>query len=341
MQLSVIIPTCNRPAALLRQLQSLQAQTRPADELVVVDNAPSVTLRRALATFNATAPHPAYYIPEPCLGLMEARHTGAIVATGDVLVYVDDDQTSVPGHVQAYAEAFAAHPTMAAAGGPVHLDAAVPVPHWLTRVMAPPLRATGMFPPLSLLERGPDFLLEPTGVIFGGNMAIRRAVLFQVGGFNPELIGSRCVGDGETGLNQKLWQIGALIGYVPGALQYHHLPAERLTLDALCQRMRQQGASDAYSAVHPHLPSRLRLLRHLVGMSGRYGRCWLHAWQVRGSTEAHHVRVQLLAACSQAKVGYLARLLWERELRELVQRERWLDVGGSDCASTEPRPGGA
>src|SRR5207249_7611413 len=39
-------------------------------------------------------------------------------------------------------------------------------------------------------------------------MAIRRDVLFQVGGFNPDLVGDFFLGDGATGLNRKLWERG-------------------------------------------------------------------------------------------------------------------------------------
>jgi glucosyl-dolichyl phosphate glucuronosyltransferase len=62
---------------------------------------------------------------------------------------------------------------------------------------------TTMFPMLGLVDISETFRLEPQGFFFGGNMAIRREVLFQVGGFNPELVGDLYLGDGEVGLELR------------------------------------------------------------------------------------------------------------------------------------------
>ena len=88
LSLSVIIPTLSRLDGLLRQLQSLQAQTLDTFEIVVVDNAAEQSLARRLRSWNVKQPHPALYVPEPHLGLMEARHAGARAATGELLVWV-------------------------------------------------------------------------------------------------------------------------------------------------------------------------------------------------------------------------------------------------------------
>ena len=48
--LSVAMPTYSRPALLLQALESVLAQTRPADEIIVSDNAsPDDTAERVLA----------------------------------------------------------------------------------------------------------------------------------------------------------------------------------------------------------------------------------------------------------------------------------------------------
>src|SRR5258707_14266832 len=117
-----------------------------------------------------------------------------------------------------------------------------------------------MFPPLSLLDLAPDFRLTPDGIFFGVNMAIRRDVLFESGGFNPESFGDHWLGDGETGLNRKLHACGRLIGYVPEALVYHHVPPERMTVGYLRRRQANDGACDMYAAFHQKMPSLIGLV---------------------------------------------------------------------------------
>jgi glucosyl-dolichyl phosphate glucuronosyltransferase len=334
MLLSVIIPTLHRPESLMRQLQSLQAQTLPQFEIVVVDNAADAILMSRLAVFNQTACHPVHYVPEPRRGLMEARHAGAHCAKGDVLVYVDDDQTTAPGALEAYAHAFATYSEMAAAGGPVGLAWEAPPPQWLLDYMQP---TPTMFPLLGFLDLGQEFTLDPRGILFGGNLAIRRTVLFQIGGFNPELVGTRCVGDGEVGLYRKLWEQGLLIGYVPEAKQVQYLPPHRMTVAYLRQRVAHDGASDMYTVYHPGIPSRWRLVQHAAHIAVQNAKYWLGGLPFYGRTDPWSINVQLRAARTRAQGAYLLRLCYDRDLRQLVRATNWLEAFAPASAPT-PRP---
>ncbi len=132
---------------------------------------------------------------------------------------------------------------MAAAGGPVRPSWEKPREEWLERFM----RGHKNFPIYSLMEPYEGFRLDAKGIFFGVNMAIRREVLFEAGGFNPEAFGDFWLGDGETGLNRKLWELAMFVGYVPGALVYHHIPSERMTVSYMRRRMANQGACDVYT----------------------------------------------------------------------------------------------
>ena len=320
MPISVIIPTYKRPQSLLRHLRSLQEQALSSFEIIVVDNAADAELARRVTEFNRTARYPVRYVPEPRLGIMHARHAGARAAGGDILVFTDDDLTSDPVVMQAYAHAFAAHPEMVAAGGPMRLVWEAPPPQWLLEYMG----QAKMFSLLSLVDISDEFRLDPHGFFFGGNMAIRRAVLFQVGGFNPELVGERYFGDGEVGLYQKLWQRQMLIGYVPEALMYHHIPPPRMTVEYLCRRMANEGAADMYTLYHPGIPGRLRLLTHAAAIAATNSKGWLGGMLLRGRTDRRSVDVQMHAARTQAQVQYLIRLMFDHELRSLVLKKDWL-----------------
>jgi len=319
--MSLVVPTYNRSRLLERCLQSVQLQSLSDLELLVVDNSPDAALRAWIDGFNAAARVPARYVSEPQLGLHNARHAGARAATGDVLVFTDDDATFAPDWLAAYERGFAEYPRMAAAGGRVLPDWESAPPAWLCGLMQADPR---MFPSLSLMDLGSSFQLSFDGIFFGVNMAIRRDILFEVGGFNPEIFGDRWLGDGETGLNRKLWARRELIGYVPDALVYHRVSAERMTLAYLRTRQANDGACDMYARFHEQMPSTARLARAALGIVAASARDWVAEPVLRGRTDPRALRVQLRAARAWSRLRYVARLTASRQRRLLVTQQDWL-----------------
>jgi len=323
MNVSVIIPTHNRATTLTHAIRSAAALDYSPDcyEIIVVDNAstdgtPKVVqdVRRHLNGRSLR------YVLEKQLGLHNARHAGARAAEGEILIFTDDDATFDPGWLRAYATGFVEHPEMAAAGGPVRPIWEVPPPKWLLEFIGN-AKVFGCF---SLMEPYQDFRLDPKGVFFGVNMAIRRQVLFDVGGFNPEPFGDVWLGDGEAGLNRKLWQRGVPIGYVPPAVVYHHIPAERMTVEYLCRRMANEGACLEYATFHPGF----NLITLCVRMT-RLLFSFLKLGPIILSSILKQDRIPLLKArmrvASQlSRLRYLRRLLHDPGFREFVEREHWL-----------------
>jgi glycosyltransferase involved in cell wall biosynthesis len=319
--ISLVVPTYRRPQDVMRCLESLRSQTLGDFELLVVDNSPNAELRPRI---DALEPDPrirARYVHEPNLGLHNARHAGARAATGDVLVFTDDDAVFDPNWLNAYSRSFDSHLDMAAAGGRVLPEWAAPPPDWLCAAMQ---TDPTMFPALSLLDLSPEFSLSPSGIFFGVNMAIRRTALFDARGFNPEIFGQRWLGDGETGLNRKLWARQQLIGYVPDALVYHHVASERMTLAYLRRRQLHEGACDMYARFHATAPTTRGLLRAAVGVVAESARDWAAEPVFRGRTDPRALRVQLRAVRAWARLEYVVRLMSSAKLRALVAREDWL-----------------
>ncbi len=316
------MPTFKRPDLAIQCLSSLQAQTLANFELILVDNAADAALGERVRQFNAQARIPACYLSEPRPGAHTARHAGARAAAGSVLVFTDDDVTFDTGWLDAYARAFAAHASMAAAGGTVRPHWGAQPPDWLMRFMT----GRRMFPQLSLMEFSNEFQLSPDGIFFSLNMGIRRDIFFDLGGFNPDAYGDAWLGDGETGLNRKLWARGALIGFVPDAIVYHHIPAQRLTLEHLRQREANDGACDMYARFHSASIDAPSLIAEAGRVCARSVRDWLAAWVLRGRTDLRSLRVQLRAARSQAQLTYIARLLVDPERRALVAKQDWLNA---------------
>jgi len=318
---SLVVPTYKRSRVVMRCLESVQQQTLADFELLLVDNSPDAALRTLVDDFNQTAHKTARYVSEPRLGLHNARHAGARAAAGDVLVFTDDDAGFDPDWLAAYARCFGAHADMAAAGGPIRPAWESPPPDWLVSFMrADPT----MFPVLSLLDLSREFQLRRDGIFFGVNMAIRRDTLFEAGGFNPEIFGDRWLGDGETGLNRKLWARGQLIGYVPDALVYHHVPPERMTVAYLRKRQASDGACDMYARFHDKMPSDVGLARVALAIVGESALDWLAEPLFRGRTDARALRVQMRAARARARLQYVLRLMVSPGLRALVTRRDWL-----------------
>ncbi len=317
---SIIIPTYRRPGALLQALQSLQTQVLPTFEIVVVDNADDEKVAWSVREFNESARVFVRYVSEPKIGLHNARHTGARAASGEILVFTDDDATFDPGWLQAYATAFAEHPEMVAAGGPVRPVWEVQPPGWLLDFIAQP----GMAGCLSLMEPYQEFRIDHKGYFYGVNIAIRRNALFEVGGFNPEAFGDIWLGDGETGLNNKLWERGMLIGYVPSAIVYHHIPPERMTVEYLRRRMANQGACDAYTLFHRGLPHPLRLLKQAILIGVENSKLWIAALLLRGRTDVPSLGVQIHAARTRSQLRYIVRLIFDKDFQQLVMKQDWL-----------------
>lgn len=108
--LSVIVPTRDRPAALRACLESIVTQPGAADtlEVIVVDDGGAIPASEATGGFG------------PRLGLRHhrqenagpaaARNAGARLATGDWLVFLDDDCCPEPGWLEALVARCRRHP---------------------------------------------------------------------------------------------------------------------------------------------------------------------------------------------------------------------------------------
>lgn len=319
MQVSVIIPTYNRPHLLLQALKSLLLQTLESFELLVVDNAADPEIESMVEEFNQTAKVPVNYIPEPQLGLHNARHAGAYAAKGDVLVFTDDDATFDAGWLDSYVKAFSEHSEMVAAGGPVRPVWEASPPQWLLDYMGD----SKIFTILSLMEPYAEFRLDFQGFFFGVNMAIRRDVLFRLGGFNPDSFGDIWLGDGESGLNHKLWKDNLLIGYVPDAIVHHHIPPSRMTVSYFCHRVANDGACDMYSYYHKGIPNQLHLLTHIVRIAVK-NKFWLKTLLLKKRNDPLALNVKLNAARSQSQIKYIFRLMFDQDFQKLVLRQNWL-----------------
>lgn len=113
---SVVLPTHNRAAVLPRAIASVQAQTYPAWELIVVDDA-STDETPGLVRELADPRIFLLSLPIPCGHPARPRNIGWTLARGVYVAYLDDDNAWRPHHLEKLVAAAEAHPAAAGAYG--------------------------------------------------------------------------------------------------------------------------------------------------------------------------------------------------------------------------------
>jgi len=319
--ISVIIPTLNRDKCLNAALTSLVTQAFPVDqfEVLVVDNGSTDTTRSVTEQFIAQFPHHhIQYLYEPEPGLLSGRHRGALAATGDVLVFIDDDIEAHDRWLQALEESFR-DPTVQLVGGRNLPNYESEPPEWLEWFWY--THPEGRFcAHLSLLDFGDVVKDIDPNFIWGLNFAIRKQTLLDLGGFHPDCVPSylqHIQGDGETGLTQKAIQHGYRALYHPQALVFHQVSRDRMTHAYFERRSFYQGVADSYSSTRKSGSNRLKwAIKEKLKAIRSFLKDWrvnLRWWSapLKNSVPTRH---QMMARCQQAYLnGYQfhQRAVWQ------------------------------
>lgn len=204
-RVSLLLPTVDRPEAIYNLLRHLEHQSTPPHEIIVVDQSARPAERVA-----AMAKIRYHRIAQR--GLPNARNVGASLATGDVVLYLDDDSIPDRDLVRFHAENYD-DPKVDGVGGRVQggYDS--------------PGRATGSFRASDgkvTRNFGATTRCEADHLP-GGNMSFRREVFAKVGGFDVAYGGS-AIGE-ETDFCLRARRAGCRFVFEPRAVLEHlHLP---------------------------------------------------------------------------------------------------------------------
>jgi glycosyltransferase involved in cell wall biosynthesis len=191
LRLTVIVCAHNEAPFLPACLHSLLAQTRRPDEIIVINNASTDETRLVAEQI----PH-VRVVDEPRKGLVVARETGRLAASGEILVYVDADCRAPLMWLDHVERHFARDPSLIALSAPYRFydwD-------WWGRLLIRAYDLT-LAPATQFLVK---YLLRIGTIFYGGNFAVRRDALELIGGFDTSI---DFHGE-DTNLGRRLFAVG-------------------------------------------------------------------------------------------------------------------------------------
>lgn len=245
---SVIICTYNRRSMVLTALASLRKQTLPSKyfEVIVVDNGSVDGTFNAIQTYlSADSLHRRSHEGQwraQCLleirnGLAYARNAGVTAASGEIVVFLDDDVIVDPSfleHLYASYEETQAD----AIGGCVELYWESQKPYWMTHDL---VDTYGYYRPFRSRTR------LPNGINFSNScFSINRAVLQRIGGFSPFLTKRlhAPINVEAADICRRLRSQNCTLWYEPAAVVAHCVSHARLARPFLVGRAYWQGRSE-------------------------------------------------------------------------------------------------
>jgi GT2 family glycosyltransferase len=261
---TVAICTRERPDDLTRALGALVNLDPPPAGIIVIDNAPASDRTAAVVSLFAGV----RYVREDRRGLDAARNRALREATTSIVAFTDDDAVPEPAWL-------------------AHLLAPFEDPRvWCTTGLTLPLEletpAQEIFERYSTFARGFDRQLfdgtrhDPVSVArvgAGANMAVRRSVLTELGGFDEALdAGTPTRSGGDHEMFGRILAGGHRIVYEPAAVSWHR---HRRTWGELRETLHGYGVGVYAMWTRRLLRDReLGVLRHALG--------WLRHGQLPG-----------------------------------------------------------
>lgn len=237
--ITVIVPTYNNAAILSKSLMTWTKQSICATdyEVIVVNNNSTDNTQEVIQNFEAHYSN-FHYLRETHPGATSARHAGARVAKGDILVFADDDGLYNEECLEAIANAFDQLKDAEAVACKIDILWDKPAPNWLK----PYAFMQGQ------LDYGPTLKIGYNLYCNSGLFAIRKTTFEELHGFNPDLIGGKLIGNGDTGLVIKMWDAHKLIGWTPFAVMQHMQQVDKHGSEkGIALHFYNTGVGDAYA----------------------------------------------------------------------------------------------
>lgn len=234
-KVSVVICAYNRADFVFKGLTALNNQTANKSdfEVIVVDNNSKDNTKEVCLKFiDDNSELNLSYVLETQQGLSFARNKGIEASKTNIISYIDDDAIARKDFVENLIKAFENNPTYNALGGkvePIYEKGDEPV--WMSKYIF------GIVSKVDYGNKEMEFTKKfPTGC----NMAFRKEVLVNIGGFNTDLVYR---GDDKF-VFLKLKEEGIKILYAPNVFVNHFIEAFRTTPEHIAKVSRTIGASE-------------------------------------------------------------------------------------------------
>jgi GT2 family glycosyltransferase len=216
-RISVVVCTYNGAATIAECLEGCTALDYPNFEVLVIDDGSTDRTAELAVDFDVRV------ISTENRGLAAARNVGLRHARGEIVAYLDDDASPDPDWLRYLAAGFMTTPH-AAIGGPN----VPPANGFLADCIA---KAPGG--PIHVLVSDREAEHIP-----GCNMAFRREVLDELGGFDARF---RIAGD-DVDICWRLQNAGWTIGFAPAAMVWHR---RRESIRGYARQQREYGKAEA------------------------------------------------------------------------------------------------
>jgi len=226
-KISVVICTYNRALYIEDAMQSLYHQTLPLAlfEVIIANNNSTDNTAAVCQQFlvNHTDAH-FYYLEEKRQGATYARNSGAALAKGELLCFMDDDAIADPDYLERIVNFFETHADAGGLGGRIIPKYIPEEPKWMSHYVS---SLVGNFHYSETVE-----IFKPGKYPLESNMIIRTADFIKVNGFNealPGVVGTLRIGGEGKEFFYKLQAIGRQIYYDPAIRVQHVVEVKKLT----------------------------------------------------------------------------------------------------------------
>lgn len=272
--ITVIIPTYNNALSLSKSLKTWSYQNLPTNEyeVFVVNNNSVDNTSDVIDEYSFNYPN-FHYLEEKKIGATNARHAGARAAKGDILVFADDDGLYNKECLEVIRDTFAKNPAIEAIACKIDILWDKPAPDWIT----PYAFMQGK------LDYGDKEIVGYNLYFNSGLFAIKKATFEELHGFNPDLIGGKLIGDGDTGLVIKMWESKKMIAWTPFARMQHMQQVDKHgTEKGIALHFYNTGIGDAYALFRKNEFSMTwQVIKYFVWSSVLYAKKWLQFYLLR------------------------------------------------------------
>ena len=227
MILSIIICSYNRASYISDALTSLYNQSSELDnfEVIIVDNNSTDNTKEVYVIWRQTNMNGQFtFISETKQGASFARNTGATIAKGEWVCFMDDDAVATPNYVENILKHIQNKPDAVGFGGRIIPKYIPSEPKWMSYYVSSLIGNFDYAPIACAFENG-KYPLE-------SNMIVKKSVYDQIGGFNvnlPGVVGTLRIGGEGKELFYKILALGHIIYYDPAICVHHVVEVKKLT----------------------------------------------------------------------------------------------------------------